>query len=149
MKTKSIRISESQEQHLLAKYKNVNQGIQECIHKDQFPDRDAETLKYIRGYSKKELKGKFSREEWMFFLDSLNGSITEGMFRCNSGALIYHSQDAEEFDGTATKWNVDLPALIAKIQLLTGAQVDSLYTFVEEFWEKEDRDLEKTATELI
>jgi hypothetical protein len=149
MKTKSIRISEEQEQYLLSKFKNINQGIQECIHNDQYPGRDVETLKYIRAYSKKELKGKFSREEWMFFIDSLNGSITEGMFRCNSGALIYHSQDAQEFDGTATKWDVDLPALIAKIQLLTGAQVDSLYTFVEEFWEKEDRDLEKTATELV
>ena len=85
----------------------------------------------------------------MFFIDSLNGSITEGMLRCNAGALVYHSQDAQEFDGTATKWGVDLPLLIEKIEYLTAAQVEALYTFVEEFWEKEDRDLEAAATELV
>ena len=149
MKTKSIRISEDQEQYLLSKFKNVNQGIQECIHNDQYPGRDVETLKYIRAYSKKELKGKFTREEWLFFLDSLNGSITEGMFRCNAGALVYHSQDAQEFDETSTKWDVDLSVLVEKIQLLTAAQVEALYTFVEDFWAKESGDIEKTATELI
>lgn len=149
MKAKSIRISEAQEQYLLSKYKNVNQGIQECIHNDQFPGRDAETLKYIRAYSRKELKGHFTREEWMFLIDSLNGSVTEGMFRCNTGALVFHSKDAEEFEKTATKWDVDLPALVEKIEFLTAAQVEALYTFVEEFWEKEDRDLEAAATELV
>lgn len=149
MKTKTIRITENQEQHLLSKYKNVNQGIQECVRNDQFPGRDVEILKYIRAYSKKELKGKFTQKEWMFFIDSLNGSITEGKFRCNAGTLIYHSQDAEEFDGTATKWGVDLAILSNKIHLLTGAQVEALYTLVEEFWSKEDRDLENAATELI
>lgn len=149
MITKTIKITESAQEFLLKNYKNVNQGIQECIHGVMYPPADKEIIRYIRAYSKKELKGKFTREEWLFFFDSLNGSIVDGMFRCNAGALIVHSQDAQEFEGTATKWNVDLQALIEKIKLLTGAQVDALYTFVEEFWNNEERDLEKSATELV
>ena len=149
MITKTIKITEQQEKFLLENYKNVNQGVSECINKMQFPDdSQAESLRYIKLYSRNELKGKFTKEEWYFFFDSLNGSIIDGMFRCNAGALVAHCEDAEQFESTATRHNVDLPGLLKKCETLTGAQVDALYTYVEEFWNNEDRNLEKAATEL-
>ncbi|MHC1781035.1 MAG: hypothetical protein AB9922_12450 [Bacteroidales bacterium] len=150
--TKSIKITEDQEQFLISNFSNVNQGVKACIEKVRIPDynEDKDVLKQIRLYSRRELKGKFTREEWLFFIDSLNGSLTEARFRCNAGALMYHCHDAAELEGTANKWGVDLPVLLEKIQkTLTGAQVEALYTFIEGFWNKEDRDLEKTANELV
>lgn len=149
MITKTIKINESQEKFLLDNYKNVNQGIQECINSAMYPGNDLDILKYIRAYSRKELKGRFSKEQWLFFFDSLNGSIIDGMFRCNVNALIIHCEDAEEFEGTARKYNIDLSELVEKCKGLTGAQVDALYTFVEEFWNDENRDLEKYSTLLV
>lgn len=152
MKTKNIRITESQEQYLLSNYKNISQGISACIDKARFPDSNTDdVLKTIRAYTKRELKGKFSQEEWSFFADSLNGTLTDGMFRCNAEALAYHCQDAEDLDSTATKWGVDIDKLIEKVRSLTSAQVETLYWFVEEFWntEHEVRNLEKWATELV
>lgn len=35
-----------------------------------------------------------------------------------------------------------LNILVSKVQQLTGAQIEALYTFVEEFWNDENRDLE-------
>jgi hypothetical protein len=148
MITKSIKITESQEKYLLDNHKNVNQGIQNCINNAMFPGLDIEILKYIRNYSRKELKGKFTKEEWYFFFDSLNGSIIDAIFRCNVGALAAHCEDAEAFEGAAKRYNVDITELIEKCKTLTGAQVDALYTFVEEFWNDENRDLEKYSKEL-
>lgn len=152
MITKNIRITEEQEQFLLSNYKNISQGISACINSARFPESNTEdVLKIIRSYTKRELKGKFSQQEWIFFADSLNGTLTDGMFRCNAEALAYHCQDAEDLDGTATKWGVDIDKLIEKVRTLTAAQVETLYWFVEEFWntEHEVRDLEKWATELV
>lgn len=152
MITKNIRITESQEQFLLSNYKNISQGISACIDKARFPDSNIDdVLKTIRAYTKRELKGKFSQEEWSFFADSLNGTISDGIFRCNVEALAYHCQDAEDLDGTATKWGVDIDKLIEKVRALTSAQIETLYWFVEEFWnaEHEARNLEKWATELV
>lgn len=142
MITKAIKISEEQERYLLENYKNVNQGIQACISKAMTPDSDLETLRYIRTYSRAELSGKFSQQEWYFFFDSLNGSLVDGMFRCNAGALVAHCEDAEKYDHTATKYKLDLNVLASKVQQLSGAQIEALYTFVEEFWNDENRDLE-------
>lgn len=151
MKTKSIRISEGQEQYLLSKYKNVNQGIQECIHKDQYPDKNVETFKYIREHSKRELVGKFTEAEWFFFFDSLNGTLTDSRYRCNPGHLIFHSEDSEFHDGTASKYHIEINDLVPKIKKLTAAQVEALYCHVEEFWDAphESRNLEEWAKKML
>lgn len=148
MITKSIKITENQEKFLLDNHKNVNQGIQNCINEAMFPGNELDILKYIRAYSRKELKGKFTKEEWCFFFDSLNGSIIDAIFRCNAVALAAHCEDAEAFDSTARKYDINISELIEKCKTLPGAQVDALYTFVEEFWNDEKRDLEKYSKEL-
>lgn len=142
MVTKTIRITEGQEQFLLSNYKNVSEGISDCINKSMTPSEDEELLKYIKAYSMEELKGKFTPGQWKFFADSLNGTMVDGMFRCNVGALIAHCEDSEKFEGTATKWNVNLSDLCANVKNLGGAQVDALYTRVEKFWDN-PKDLEE------
>lgn len=148
--TKTIKISEEQEKYLLSNHKNINQGVSNCIDKARFPDNSLDALKTIRAYSRKEITGKFNSAEWSFFADSLNGTMTDGMFRCNVEALVYHCQDAQELERMADKWRVDLPGLTVKIRTLTAAQVEAIYTYVEEFWESEgkDRNLEKWASAL-
>lgn len=141
MITKTIKIEESQEKYLLDNYKNVNQGIQACIDKAMYPSSEVSTLKYIRIYSKKELRDKFTKEEWIFFIDSLNGSIVDSLFRCSLDVLIVHCCDSQDLEGTATRHGVDFPKLINKCKTLTGAQIEALYTLVEAFWNQEEKDL--------
>jgi hypothetical protein len=130
-KAASIRLPEQQTNYILENYKNINFGIVSIV----------DALQIIRKYSLSEIKGVFTPGEWSFFADSLNGTITDGIFRCSKEALIYHCQDAEQLDGTASKWDVDLAQLTAKIEKLTGAQVEALYFRIEQFWEGENRDL--------
>lgn len=141
MVTKSIRITENQELYLLDHYKNVTEGISDCINKSMIPSESEELLKHIKAYSLNELKGKFTPQQWKFFADSLNGTMVDGMFRCNVGALIAHCEDSDKFEGTAAKWSVDLSDLCANVKALGGAQVDALYSRVEQFWDN-PKDLE-------
>ncbi len=131
----TVYLPEDQAKYIQENYKNQNYGIIAAI----------EALMTIRKYSTNELKGIFTPAEWSFLVDSLNGTMTRDSFRCNVGALVHHCQDAEELDGTASKWNVDLSQLTAKIEKLTGAQVEALYFRIESFWEDEERDLDAFA----
>lgn len=131
----TVYLPDLQARYIKENYKNQNYGIITAI----------EALMTIRKYSTNELKGIFTPAEWSFLADSLNGTMTKDSFRCNVGALVHHCRDAEELDGTARKWGVDLGALIIKIETLTAAQVEALYFRVEQFWEDEERDLEEFA----
>ena len=61
-------------------------------------------------------------------------SCAETIFRCNVSALVAHCEDAERYDGAASKWGVDIVVLCEKIKSLKGANIDALYTRVESFW---------------
>jgi len=145
MVTKSIRITEEQELYLLAHYKNVTEGISDCINKTMLPSESEELLKYIKAYSLNELKGRFTPSEWKFFADSLNGTMVDGMFRWNVGALIAHCEDFEKFEAGTSRWGISLSDLCSKVSNLGGAQVDALYSRVEEFWNvwTDPKDLEE------
>lgn len=131
-KTISIRISEEQAKYLVDNFSSVSNGVNEALS----------VLEMIRLYSTKELEGKFKPEEWCFLIDSLNGTLTEGMFRCNAGALAAHCEDAAKYEGTGEKWDINLHILTSKIKNLTGAQVEALYRRVEQFWADENKNLE-------
>ena len=117
----------------LSKYENVTAGVVTCV----------ERFEYVLAASKAELKGKFSEDEWHFFADSLNGTGVDGAFRVSVSALVAHCQDSELYEGTATKWGIDLNKLIDKIKILTGAQVEALYSRVEAFWNGERENFEE------
>jgi len=103
---------------------------------------DLSYLQQIRRYSLNELKGKFSKAEWSYMADSLNGTLVTPEFRCMTGALAMSVEDSNTFDGFGTKWGVDVTELISKINKLTGAQVESVFTRVTEFWNSDEKDLE-------
>lgn len=150
MQTTAIRLQEDQKIFLQQNYKNISDGVRECIDAARLPkdNESKELLNLIRQYSKRELKGIFTRQEWQFFFDSLNGTLTDSKDRLRVDNLIANCEDSEEFDGTATKWKVEIDTLRDKISKLTGAQVDAIYTFAETFWSSDARDLEKWASEL-
>jgi hypothetical protein len=90
-------------------------------------------LQMIRRRSMAEIKGVFTQEEWSFMADSL---------RCIHGAHIANIEDSDIYAGLGAKWGVDVKDLCSKIEKLTAAQVDAVFTRIQEFWKDEDRDLE-------
>lgn len=72
----------------------------------------------------------YSQERWT----NAYGTVVNELFRCNVSALVAHCEDAERYDGAASKWGVDIVVLCEKIKSLKGANIDALYTRVESFW---------------
>ncbi len=95
-------------------------------------------LQMIRRRSQAELKGLFTPAEWSYMADSLNGTMVTLEFRCSPGALIAGVEDSDIYDGLGAKWEVDVKALCGKIEKLTGAQVDAVFTRIETFWNNEE-----------
>lgn len=148
----SISISEELKEFLKEKFGNVSLGVTTAtellkvandlkISMYEIADQ-LQFLQQIRRASLREIKGVFTPAEWGFFADILNGTIITPEFRCLQSGLIAEVEDAEHFDGTATKWNVNVEKISEKIQNLTGAQIDALYYRVESFWNDENRDME-------
>lgn len=103
------------------------------------------TLRKMRQVSENELRNVFAHNEWKFIADSLNGVVIPDVFRCSVSALIAHVEDAAALDNLDTKWGVEIGELVTKINLLHGANVDALYTRVEEFWAHTGNDLDEWA----
>ena len=102
-------------------------------------------LRKMRQVSANELRNVFTPNEWKFFADSLNGVVIPDVFRCSVSALVAHVEDAASLDSLGTKWGVEIGELVTKINLLHGANVDALYTRVEEFWAHPGTDLDEWA----
>jgi hypothetical protein len=102
-------------------------------------------LQMIRKRSISELKGRFTKAEWSYMADSLNGTIVTPEFRCIPGALVASIEDSDRYDGLGEKWGVDVKKLTYKIEDLTAAQVDAVFARVEAFWDSEEKDLDKWA----
>ena len=101
MKTVTIRMDEKLAAQLEKEGESLNRTIVDNLKR----------LNRIRFVSEMELKGVFSPEEWKFFFDSLNGLIIDDALACNVGVLIAHCEDAESFEGSASRWGVSLDAL--------------------------------------
>lgn len=86
--------------------------------------------------TKNELRGRFSQAEWSFLADIFNGTIIPDTIRCNASVLVTQIEDACELDRTDERWGIDKAALISKVLALSGAQVDALYTRIEEYWDE-------------
>jgi|GEM_PF-4795816 len=93
-----------------------------------------DNLEYVRLLSLKEIADKFSENEWNFFADCLNGNLVTGLWRYNVAAFALHCKESIELENLALKWNFDTNILLEKIGTLTVAQIDALYTHIEEYW---------------
>lgn len=94
-----------------------------------------ETLRRHERYADMELRGKFTPEEWMFLVDSFNGTLMVDDFRFVPSALVAHNEDSQLYERTADKWNVDLSELNRKCAALTASHVEAIYRRIERFWE--------------
>jgi len=94
--------------------------------------RAIDRYQYLCAYSMEEIRGKFTPDEWFFFLRATDKIIPEGPFRYNPESLIAYCRDAEKLNPSlATDLSVDLKVLTDKIQKLTAAQIEAIYSRVE------------------
>lgn len=100
-------------------------------------------LQSIRKRSQGELKGVFTQAEWCYMADSLNGTIITVDFRSVPATIITNVEDSDLYEGLGAKRGVNVKNLCAKIENLTAAQADAVFTRIENFWADEDRDLEE------
>ncbi len=154
-KTTSARISLEEEKFLAENFKTAATGLGQASNiiyqankNGTSPDKIVEnlsSLNQIRLYSQREIKGIFSENEWKYLADSLNGTIITDNFRCVKAGLIAGVEDSDSFDNLSEKWDVNIKDFCDKIQKLTAAQIDAVYTRVEQFWNSENRDLDGWA----
>ena len=124
-KTVTIRLSEEAYEYVVASGSDsINKAIEDAII----------NLKSIREKSMSELKGVFTKDEWSFLADSLNGTLVAGAFRSSIGVLVAHCEDSNSIDRLGSKWCVNIDELTGKILTLRGANIDSIYKRVEDFW---------------
>jgi hypothetical protein len=82
----------------------------------------------------RELRGKFERWELMLMLDVCNGLVlTPGMAGQHLPADV---SDGIALDGLAEKWEIDGPALLAKLEALSIFQVHCLEIWCRAYWEQ-------------
>lgn len=131
METKQVNLRIPQEllDYVKSQYDSLNSDIVSAIQR----------LRSIRQVALGEIRGIFTKEEWMFFIDSMNGVMVDEIFCCNVGGLIAHCEDSERFEGTATKYGVDLESLSTKIKTLRGANIEAIYYRVSQFWDNTDK----------
>ena len=128
IKNATIRLPEELTKWLTSEGKSINQAVIEC----------AQNLRRVRLVSVGELRGIFKPDEWKFLADSLNGTSVSESFRCNVLALVAHVEDAAHLESLDRKWALDIEALTNKIKRLHGANVEALYTRIEEYWANSD-----------
>lgn len=125
MKTFSIRMEDEMYTELSNGTDNMSEEIRKRL----------EAISCIRKKSEREIKDLFTNNEWMFLRDTLNGTLVEDIFRVSPECLATHCAESCEF---APKWEIDLDALQKKCLSLTGAQVESVYHSIEEWWDKQE-----------
>lgn len=104
----------------------INRGVNALLAK----------MRVLTTQADNEIKGMFTEAEWKFFADSMNGIMIDETLRYSAQNLAYHNEDAQTYDKTADKWEVDLIELNKKVLALTSAQVDAVYRRIERFWKE-------------
>lgn len=124
-KTVTLRLPEEMVEYLTRNNDSINQAVIAEIN----------AIKRIRTVAMGELKGLFTVPEWMFLADAFNGTLIDDVFCANVGAFIAGCEDAEKYEGTASKWGVDLPSFITKVKTLHGANIEAVYSRIKDYWE--------------
>lgn len=130
-KTVSLRLPQDVTDFITRNGDSVTDGVKGIVSQLQRHER----------YADVELRGRFTQDEWRFLADSLNGTMVLDDFRFSPSALVAHNRDAQLYDGTASRWGIDIDALCRKCEQLSASQVEALYRRVERFWAHPDSDL--------
>lgn len=134
-KTVSMRLPQDVADYIMRNGDSITDGVKNLVSQMQRHER----------YADVELRGRFTAEEWKFLADSLNGTMVLDDFRFSASALVAHNQDSQLYDGTASRWGIDIDKLNSKCNSLTAAQVEALYRRVERFWNHPETNLEAWA----
>ena len=130
-KTVSMRLPQDVADYIMRNGDSITDGVKNLVSQMQRHER----------YADVELRGRFTAEEWKFLADSLNGTMVLDDFRFSASALVAHNQDSQLYDGTASRWGIDIDKLNSKCNSLTAAQVEALYRRVERFWNHPETDM--------
>jgi hypothetical protein len=134
-KTVSMRLPQDVADYIMRNGDSITDGVKNLVSQMQRHER----------YADVELRGRFTSEEWKFLADSLNGTMVLDDFRFSASALVAHNQDSQLYDGTASRWGIDIDKLNSKCNSLTAAQVEALYRRVERFWNHPETDMDAWA----
>lgn len=134
-KTVSMRLPHDVADYIMRNGDSITDGVKNLVSQMQRHER----------YADVELRGRFTAEEWKFLADSLNGTMVLDDFRFSASALVAHNQDSQLYDGTASRWGIDIDKLNSKCNSLTAAQVEALYRRVERFWNHPETDMDAWA----
>lgn len=134
-KTVSMRLPQDVADYIMRNGDSITDGVKNIVSQMQRHER----------YADVELRGRFTAEEWKFLADSLNGTMVLDDFRFSASALVAHNQDSQLYDGTASRWGIDIDKLNSKCNSLTAAQVEALYRRVERFWNHPETDMDAWA----
>ena len=125
--TKSIRISPQSDAELKKLYGSAYAG----------GTRATEAFLWLRRYTLKGLKGKLTRDELSALTDIQNGLIFEEQFAVNHYAFVAHIEDSDWFDHIGERWQVDVKALIKKVEQMTTCEIFFLQEEIDRFWNVE------------
>lgn len=125
--TKSIRISPQSDAELKKLYGSAYAG----------GTRATEAFLWLRRYTLKGLKGKLTRNELSALTDIQNGLIFEEQFAVNHSAFIAQIEDSDWFDHIGERWQVDVKALIKKVEQMTTCEIFFLQEEIDRFWNVE------------
>ena len=131
---KSIRLTPAEIEFVEENNKNLTVGIKRYIKEAQLNSDDKEMLNAIRKSAFHEIKDVFNRNEWFFFSSVLNGMDVPNFLRLNPSVLAVSCEDAEKYEYKARLQGVDLDSIVKKINRLTSAQVETIYTEIENFF---------------
>lgn len=135
-KTVTLRLPKEMVEYLTRDDESINQAIIDEISR-------ARQMKLI---ALLELKGIFSKNEWIFFADAFNGTLYEDFMCGNVNIFIADIEDAERYENKATMHKVDLKELIAKLKKLHGANINAIYERISDYWDNYQKiDIEKWA----
>lgn len=87
----------------------------------------------------KELAGIFTANELSYMVDIANATMFDPTFASQKVSLIASVEDSDRYEGTATKWNVDLKQLLSKVDKLTAAQCFFLQRETYLYWYGTDK----------
>ena len=124
-KNATVRLPEDVYDYITRNGDSINQGI---INEIGY-------LRRIRQVSLGELKGVFTKNEWVFMADAFNGTLVDDVFCANKGAFIAGCEDAERYEGKAKLHGVDIDLFIGKVKCLSGANIEAIYSRIKGYWE--------------
>lgn len=110
----------------------ILRGVDEMIQLPSYKN-----LKFLRTTFLGELKGKFTREEWVAMVDSLNGTPFYEHHHINPLYMVIQLDDFEKLESGVSRHGADFSALKQKLEGLTTGQLYFLIREIETFWQSQ------------